>query len=926
MRTGVRDFGRGLEEVVTSGLATRFDERAFGDHLNRLEARASHARSRLTGALGMALSLAAPVKLAADFDQSFKGLEKVVDAPLKRLQELRKFALDTSAIVPVAAKDIIELMAEAAQGGVPVNELEAFSLYVANAAVAFDMAGAEIGERFARLRNVYRLNREGLETLGDATNHLSNNMAAKAAEITNFTNRAAGAAKIFNLTAIETGSVGAAMIAAGIIPETAARGFNAMATRVEANAKGVEDAFEALGTSREQFLGDLDTDGAAAIRNLFAAMAESKKGMEALIALVGQDFADDFAKFLGNPELLKQAFELTGDAAAYAGSAVEEARKQASGATRQFDLLKNRLTHTAILIGTVLLPPLLKLAETVGGVTDQFAAWAQANPEPASVLVQSAAAMLAFGIASRVAGFLWAAFGLRLFRFLGLFMRFGRAGRNVALLAGPLRMLAGAGRIFGRLARSAGWFLASIAPGRIKGALAGLHMLATFGKGTALATLFTGLRTAAVAALSAIAAAGWPVVLTIVLIAAAVFLLWKYWERFKAFMKGFGDGLYDAFAPDIEWISGKWESLVSDVRGWVGEIAEITGADAEAAMAAFDRLFDFSSVDAQLARVRDAVVNFFSDLFTQEQLGDAEKGEVEAAGRRIGKGLGNAIRSAIANLVTLGALIVEHIIAGLEAAWSDLTDWFSTRFDALGELISFDIDWPEPPSWMKWLAEKAGFVDEPKQSAPSETPAPEPAAPKSDRSGPTEPNPRWKAGFVDEPEQPAPSETTAPEPVAPKSDGSGLTEPNPRWFDRVTQAVQSVSLSAAGRELGTALTAFRERAALPTPRPIGEEKAVREIGEAFTDFVSDADRVGDALEAGAERAGNKLRSSASDAGNELGNTAEQKLRASATTVGTAIGRAAAAQIRKASVDVRVSASAGRGGGNKAAALHDGVDE
>ncbi len=340
--------------------------------------------------------------------------------------------------------------------------------------------------------------------------------------------------------------------------------------------------------------------------------------------------------------------------------------------------------------------------------------------------------MLAFGIASRVAGFLWAAFGLRLFRFLGLFMRFGRAGRNVALLAGPLRMLAGAGRIFGRLARSAGWFLASIAPGRIKGALAGLHMLATFGKGTALTTLFTGLRTAAVAALSAIAAAGWPVVLTIGLIAAAVFLLWKYRERFKAFMKGFGDGFYDAFAPDIEWLSGKWESLVSDVRGWVDEIAEITGADAEAAMAAFDRWFDFSGVDAQLARARDAVDNFFSDLFTQEQLGDAEKGEVEAAGRRIGKGLGNAIRSAIANLVTLGALIVEHIIAGLEAAWSDLTDWFSTRFDALGELISFDIDWPEPPSWMKWLAEKAGFVDEPKQSAPSETPAPEPAAPKSD--------------------------------------------------------------------------------------------------------------------------------------------------------------------------------------------------
>ncbi len=76
-----------------------------------------------------------------------RGLDKVLDVSAERLNTLRKFAIETSAQVPVAARDLLELMSNAAQGGVPQEELEAFSLYVAKAAVAFDMAGGEIGDR-----------------------------------------------------------------------------------------------------------------------------------------------------------------------------------------------------------------------------------------------------------------------------------------------------------------------------------------------------------------------------------------------------------------------------------------------------------------------------------------------------------------------------------------------------------------------------------------------------------------------------------------------------------------------------------------------------------------------------------------------------------------------------------------------------------
>ncbi len=157
-----KEMGSAFGQSVREGFSVDNVEKASANAEQAL----SKARARLLGAFGMAMTLGAPVVQAAQFDQSMRGLDKVLDVSGERLANLRKFALDTSAEVPIAARDLVDLMSEAAQGGVPQEELEAFSLYVAKAAVAFDMAGGEIGDRFAKLRNVYKLNQQGIEELG----------------------------------------------------------------------------------------------------------------------------------------------------------------------------------------------------------------------------------------------------------------------------------------------------------------------------------------------------------------------------------------------------------------------------------------------------------------------------------------------------------------------------------------------------------------------------------------------------------------------------------------------------------------------------------------------------------------------------------------------------------------------------------------
>ncbi|MEN5279276.1 phage tail tape measure protein [Brucella sp. TWI432] len=437
VRGALQGIGKGIDSAKNGfgdAIKKGFSIENIDAATKSAEQRLSKARSRLWGAFGQAMTIAAPVIKAAQFDQSMKGLEKVLNnVPLERVKQLRKFALDTSALIPIAAKDLLELMSEAAQGGVPQQELEAFSSYVAKASVAFDMAGQEIGERFAKLRNVYRLNQEGIEDLGDATNHLSNNMAAKAEEITNFTNRAASAAGILKINAVEVAAFGTAMVAAGAVPETAARGFNAFATRVLAGGKRIDAAFKGIGVSREQLLKDIQTDGTGAILKFFELLAsKGDEGKAALKDIVGQDYVKDFAKLIDNPQLLAQALKLVAEQSNYAGSATEEAEKQAEGAVKKWDLLVNKLNRGAIVIGDALLPTLLELATQVGAIIDQFAEWSSANPELTKQIVTAIAALMGLSIAGKVLGFAFAGMRAGFLPLLGFFLKFNSAGRNVA--------------------------------------------------------------------------------------------------------------------------------------------------------------------------------------------------------------------------------------------------------------------------------------------------------------------------------------------------------------------------------------------------------------------------------------------------------------------------------------------------------------
>ncbi|WP_074381422.1 phage tail tape measure protein [Bartonella doshiae] len=659
------------------------------EHLREATANAenafNHARGRMVGAIAQTATLIAPLYKAMQFDQSMKGLEKVLDAPLHRLKELRRFALETSTKIPLAAREVLELMTSASQAGIGEQDLEAFSIYAAKAAVAFDMTGDQIGERFAKLRNVFKLNQAGIEDLGDAINHLSNHMAAKASEVSDFTNRATGAATMFKLTARETAAFGTAMISAGIVPESAARGFNAMSARIQAGGKHIEDAFANIGLSREKFMQDLDKDATGTLVRFFDVLAKSEQGMRSLIAIAGRDFTGDFAKLVGNPELLGQALKYVEDPKVFKGSVEQEADKQATGAIRQFELLQNRIVALGITIGEVLLPPVNSLMESVGNFTNVLMAWANAHPTLTSAIIKTIAALMAFNIALRVLRFAFAGTRLgllqligSLIKLVGVSVKLKTSWRGLAASGRSLKLLmAGLGASSLKLLRPMTLLVAAF-----RGiAVSGAALVSTFGwVGTVIEVVGVGIASVVAAVFTPIGAL---ISAVVAVIMASCFALWKYWDRFSSFVKGFARGIAHAFGRAFEAVMRFFGADTATITKWKNIIA-----------AAFDLSEHWQKFKQGLGSItqwfgnvwngfKQSLSNFWSWLgsfFARETLSEDAKAGMEQAGEDL----------------------ANWIVDGFMAPITKLSDFFKSLSSRIREWIgSVDLsDLFHLPSWL----------------------------------------------------------------------------------------------------------------------------------------------------------------------------------------------------------------------------------
>lgn len=513
-----------------------------------------------TAAAGaMAAGFVAALQPAIRFEEAMAGVNKVMefehgDAILKLGKDISD--LTSKGRLPMAADQVADIAAAAGQAGLIDFSLGddavraqaiAFARDAAQMGVAFDLAGELAGASMADLIGKLKLTRDEMMVLGDATNHLSNNMNATAADVVNILGRSGAQALSTGLNAEEVAALSAAFRAAAPSAEIAATGMknfiNAL-TKGEAATDAQEQVYAAIGLDPVAISERMVTDAKGTInmvlegiRALPAAQQNAATGM-----LFGEEGKAAITPLVQSADILSGAFDLVADRTGFAGSMLAEYEVRAGTTANNQQLLLNTMNALAVTIGTTVLPAFNDLLNTIMPLVSQITDWAAANPELVSTILKVTAGLVALKVAA-------------------------------TLLSWPVVL---ARLALGRTAQVAGF--ATMAVGKLAtviklGAVIGFHVLRIALGG--VLTILGGLAKAALAH---------PVIALVAAVAGAAWLIYDNWDQVMGWLMRKVDAVRAAFDEGL--LSGVLQVLaefnpftlmVEAAGGLLGKLGEIIG-------------------------------------------------------------------------------------------------------------------------------------------------------------------------------------------------------------------------------------------------------------------------------------------------------------------------------------------------------------
>ncbi|GLR49731.1 phage tail tape measure protein [Shinella yambaruensis] len=326
------------------------------------------------GYIGVSKGISSTVGAAMDFESAFADVKKVVNASDAQFEVMSRSIRKMSTELPLASTEIAQLFAAAGESGIATNELQSFAEMAARVGIAFDMSAGEAGESLAKLKAQLGLTVAETGEMADAINHLSNNMASKAKDITAYMLRVGKFAEMSGFAKEQVAAIGSAMISAGAEAETAGTATMNVVRKMTAGEfakKDQQEAARALGLDLPTLAKQMKKDAPRALKTVLKAIA--KAPAEKQIALLSKFFGDEaraFAPLVGNIGLLDKAFDLVADRSNYAGSAFREFTARADTTANALQILRNKIGYVFEDIGLSWLPALKEGIADFGHVMD----------------------------------------------------------------------------------------------------------------------------------------------------------------------------------------------------------------------------------------------------------------------------------------------------------------------------------------------------------------------------------------------------------------------------------------------------------------------------------------------------------------------------------------------------------------------------
>lgn len=413
VRTATIFYKNAKKEVADYGLAVESAGRAQEQLAQRIQrtqaalsrqqrlqanqAKRKELQGQVLGTVGVAMTVAAPVKLAIDYESSFADLKKVANFASaeqeKQVQQdifavARRSGISASGMTAIAASAAESGVANDAQGNLDPAMLKQFLSDAAEMAVAYGISAEEAGERLAVFQSRMGLNAEQTRAMGDAMNYLASKTNATAAKTSEVISRVGAVGVTAGLSAKSIVGLAGAFVSTSESPEvagTAMKSFLLAMAQGDAMSKTQKDAFARIGIRNVRALAEGMKKGGPEAENtimtVFEAMRTLPEAEQAGIAkdIFGLESFASIAPLVNDPAKLAKAFALANSKEAV-GSQLREFETRSKTTRGALDRLKSSVGILGITVGSVLLPPLATAANTAVAVVKPITALADRFP------------------------------------------------------------------------------------------------------------------------------------------------------------------------------------------------------------------------------------------------------------------------------------------------------------------------------------------------------------------------------------------------------------------------------------------------------------------------------------------------------------------------------------------------------------------
>jgi TP901 family phage tail tape measure protein len=367
---------------------------------------------------GITLPLAAigvaAAKAAIDFESSFAGVKKTVNATDKEFAVMAQGMRDMAKEMPVSVNELNRIGEAAGQLGIGKGDILEFTKVMAMLGATTNLTSDQAATSIAQIQNIFNASGQNTANFASALVALGNAGASTEAQIVEFAARLAGAGNQAGMSQAQVLGFSSAMANMGLNAELGGTAMSTVFSKMgvavdmggEKLAKFAEIASQAgRGVTDGAAFKDLfKSDAAEAVMRFVEGLGKAGQGGQNLtvilkdLGLKGSNVRDVLLRLAGGSDQLRKALELSKSAWDDNKALTTEYGERAKTTASQLQILWNKLNDVAIAIGQALLPAiqfLISAMDPLIAMLNSLAGWFAGLPGPAQAFAIALAAIAA---------------------------------------------------------------------------------------------------------------------------------------------------------------------------------------------------------------------------------------------------------------------------------------------------------------------------------------------------------------------------------------------------------------------------------------------------------------------------------------------------------------------------------------------------